>query len=498
MRADVPDNEQSRLRALRNAHILDTLPEETFNEIVHAVANFLHVPIVLISLVDVHRQWFKAKCGLDASETSRDVAFCAHTILQADPLIVPDATQDLRFQSNPLVKGDFHLRFYAGAPIVVDGQRIGTLCCIDRKPRTLSRKHIDGLVHAANVVSGLIANRSLAEELAASEHRFSRALHSMHEGLVMQDETGAIVEANRRACEILGLTMEQLQGKTSIDPSWRCVDQNGEQWPGETHPAMIALKEGTEQFGKVMGVHKPCGQLTWIMINAVPLKFAPDHDPYAVVCTFSDITTLRAQSQIIETQHLELLETARKLYDKSQRLESTNSDLRDLAMRDALTGLQNHRSFQERLKEISSMVSPESRAVSVLMIDVDDFKRINDEFGHQVGDAVLRQLGVVIATACRNADTAYRYGGEELAIIMPGTEASEASAWAEQVRVAIERADWPVASVTVSIGLATRREGTLGAELVRDADRALYACKRAGKNCVMHAEFIVDRRDHAA
>jgi GAF domain-containing protein len=132
----LPDNEAERLAALYELLILDTPPEERFNKIVAFAANEFEAPIVLVSLIDEHRQWFKANYGLDAQETGRDISFCGHAILQPDIMVVPDAAADERFANNPLVTGYPNIRFYAGAPLAMpSGHRIGTLCVIDSKPR---------------------------------------------------------------------------------------------------------------------------------------------------------------------------------------------------------------------------------------------------------------------------------------------------------------------------------------------------------------------------
>jgi len=134
----IPDNEQERLALLYDLLLLDTPPEERLDKIVEFAAGEFRVPICLISLVDGKRQWFKARVGLDACETPRDVSFCAHALHSPDILLVPDALLDERFHDNPLVTGAPHIRFYAGAPLVCrDGLVIGTLCLIDTVPRTL-------------------------------------------------------------------------------------------------------------------------------------------------------------------------------------------------------------------------------------------------------------------------------------------------------------------------------------------------------------------------
>lgn len=134
--APIPANDAERLRALRELLILDTPPEERFDRIVEFAASEFDMPIALISLVDRNRQWFKARVGLDACETSREISFCGHAIMQSDLFQVIDAMQDPRFADNPLVVGAPFIRFYVGAPLILPGgAAIGTLCLIDTQPR---------------------------------------------------------------------------------------------------------------------------------------------------------------------------------------------------------------------------------------------------------------------------------------------------------------------------------------------------------------------------
>jgi signal transduction histidine kinase len=136
--APLPPDEEERLRTLRAYEILDTPPEAGFDELTRLAAEICRVPIAAVSLVDSERQWFKSIVGLDTAQTSRDIAFCAHTILQDDIMIVPDALQDPRFADNPLVRSDPGIRFYAGAPLRAQtGHKLGSLCVIDRVPRQL-------------------------------------------------------------------------------------------------------------------------------------------------------------------------------------------------------------------------------------------------------------------------------------------------------------------------------------------------------------------------
>lgn len=134
--APIPANDAERLQALRELLILDTPPEERFDRIVEFAASEFDVPIALISLIDEQRQWFKARVGLTACETSREISFCGHAIVQSELFEVLDAALDPRFADNPLVLGDPFIRFYIGAPLTLPGgATVGTLCLIDTRPR---------------------------------------------------------------------------------------------------------------------------------------------------------------------------------------------------------------------------------------------------------------------------------------------------------------------------------------------------------------------------
>src|ERR1700678_2246605 len=169
MKAPLPENEAARLEVLRRYAILDTFPEQDFDDLARLAALICGAPIALVSLVDRDRQWFKSKVGLTEDETSRDVSICAHAILKTDVMVVPDTLEDGRFRENELVTGAPHIRFYAGAPLSTEnGHALGTLCVMDRVPRTLTDAQKDALRSLSRLVVAQMELRRSVSDLSGA------------------------------------------------------------------------------------------------------------------------------------------------------------------------------------------------------------------------------------------------------------------------------------------------------------------------------------------
>jgi len=286
----LPLNEAERLQCLEEHQILDTPPEPAFDNLVELTAHILDAPIVLVSLVSAERQWFKACLGLDVRETPRAISFCGHVVEGDAPLEVRDALQDPRFADNPLVVGGPLIRFYAGQPLrTSEGYVLGTLCVVDQQPRSFSEQQHRWHEKIARQVADQLERRRHALLLQDEKRKLGALFGAMAEGVVIQDRLGRITRNNPAAERILGLSAEQIAGRSSLDPAWSCCRQDGSPFPGEDHPAMEALRTGQPVRDVIMGVRRG-GGLTWITINALPMAGAEDDNDDAVVTTFHDIT----------------------------------------------------------------------------------------------------------------------------------------------------------------------------------------------------------------
>ena len=220
----------------------------------------------------------------------------------------------------------------------------------------------------------------------------------------------------------------------------------------------------------------------WYHIIINPVRDS-DGKVFRLVGTHMDIT----ERKEIEQQ---LLATNQSLTESTRQLQMANVRLEALATTDGLTGLKNHRAFQDQLHEEIERATRYSTPLSMLMVDVDRFKTYNDTFGHPAGDLVLRKVAEILQSTCRVHDFVARYGGEEFAIILTESDRESAIATAERLREAIEAAPWPSRRVTASFGVATFSPATDDTtSLITQADTALYAAKRNGRNCVTSLRF---------
>ncbi len=309
-----PSNEVERLQALHAYNVLDTEPEEAFDDLTRLASQICETPVALVSLVDAHRDWFKSKVGLSLSQTSRDVSFSAHSLLQTDLFSVEDATADARFAGSPLVSGDPQVRFYAGMPLITpaSGLAIGALCVIDRKPRRLTAQQIEALrILSHQVIMQLELRRNLielersvaghlrAEEaLRQAEEKYRSIYESVMEGIFQTTPDGQYLSANPMLAKIYGYdSPDQLIAAVS-DISHQIYVQQGRR---EEFTRLIQQNGIVSKFESQ--VYRKDRSVIWISENARVVRDAPGNVHY-YEGTVEDITERKRAEQALRDSEI--------------------------------------------------------------------------------------------------------------------------------------------------------------------------------------------------
>lgn len=422
---------------------------------VQLAAYICATPIAAISLVDEKRQWFMAAKGLNVQQTSRDLAFCAHTILQDDMLLVPDALLDERFFDNPLVTSAPNIRFYAGVPLLTDnGERLGALCVIDRAPRELSAEQLNAInILAKSIMAHLdlrLAHQRAQQQI--EQLQLAAAIfEASSEAMIVTDANNHIITVNPAFVHSSGYTLDEVVGR---DPQLlrsgrhsavfyeqmnQALDSNGH-WDGE----LWSKRKNGEEYAE---------------LRSINIIYNPDGTKRLYVATSTDITEKKRADELIWKQ--------------------ANYDL--------LTQLPNRRLFQDRLQHGIKAAQRAQQSLSLLFIDLDNFKDINDNHGHDVGDALLIEVASRLKQCVREADTVARMGGDEFTVILG--QIKDATYSAKIAENMIEKLaqtfvyDGKILAISASIGIAVYPQDTTDADaLLRHADSAMYAAKRAGRN----------------
>ncbi|MEG4344492.1 diguanylate cyclase [Microcoleus sp. A003_D6] len=394
-------------------------------------------------------------------------------------MLCDDSQTDARVEQSVCQR--IGIRSLVVVPLFYQDDRVGVLKVVSATPCAFTESDIQTLqlmagflASSLHLASEFDAKNILLSQLQESEERYRSVITSMTEGVILQLANGQITTCNASAERIIGLTPEQMMGRTSIDLDWRTVQEDGSPFPREQDPAMMTLRTGKPLSNVVMGIHKSDKTLTWISINSQPLFQMNQSQPYAVVTTFADITERKRAEEMLRHRA------------EQERLIATT---------DGLTQVANRRCFDERLQLEWYRMMQAKQELSLIMLDVDYFKRYNDCYGHQAGDTCLVKVAKAAAAAVkRSTDLFVRYGGEEFAAILPSTDAAGAIAVADSMRQAIRDLAIPheqsdvSAIVTVSMGIATviPTAETSPDALVALADRALYDAKRQGRDrCII-------------
>lgn len=322
--------------------------------------------------------------------------------------------------------------------------------------------------------------RMAIEVQEMARKRFSDLFEGLPVACFTYNEDGRIIEWNEAFAEMFGLQPDEIFEKSV----WELMS------PAGGREAMDRVFSGLRMEGVEWTRVLPDGGSRSLHTNAFPMR-----DPHGAVvgaiCASIDITERRILEQRLEEQLRIATALNTELERNKLELEAANTKLSLRAVTDGLTGLKNHRHFQEVLEKRFIEAAQHDRPLSVIMLDVDYFKQYNDTYGHPAGDQVLKGLAEKLEHATRDSDVVARYGGEEFVALLPDTDAEEAVQVAERLRESIEAGPWPLRPITASIGVASRTGRMRSpSQLVDSADQALYWSKKHGRNRTTHVDRI--------
>lgn len=450
-------------------------PREEFEEIARLVAAVCRTPVSMVMLLDERGLWYKASGYLRMNEPGLNRRFCDEILLHGETLVIGDASSDERFRMLSQVTGEPHIRFFAGTPLYgPDGDPMGVLCASDMVPRVLTSEQEESMELLARQLRARLElrnERAKREENIRDSER-ARAGRRANEELFrafmnaspflsyIKDAAGRLLFYNRSFARRFGISEHAWLGRTD------------EQLWAANMAASMRMRDLEVMAGQQMVESEERIRGADGTISSWKTYKFPCHDSAgntllaAVAVDISEEVTRKAE---LERYQIEM--------------EEANSQLRRLAVTDELTGLRNRRAFEERLVLEFSVARRRKRALAVLLLDVDNFKRINDQWGHPAGDAVLRRLGAILRTTVRLPDLVARYGGEEFVALLPESDVESGMGLAKRLMERVLAEAWDHEPVTISIGLAGIDDSLVnGYQLVALADQALYAAKRAGKN----------------
>lgn len=523
LKSPIPENEEERLAALAEYQILDTSAEEIFDRITESASLLCGVPISLISLIDRERQFYKSNIGMQHANIGvRDTSFCGHAILQDTLFEINDATKDNRFVDNPFVLNDPHIRFYAGMPLINPrGFKLGTLCVIDREPKELTDTQRQILKNLSEIIIKLFEIKKgilndISQRKAASDalslvndqlkSKLNEQKQSRHD-LLMLSEMSSVLQSCMSVDEtyvVIAKFCKQIipnsEGALYLLHQSRMHVESAITWgenPLKDHVLTLdecwALRRGQLHHAENKNDDLICKHM----------QNHPEKPAYLCIPLMAQGDTLglitltlqKTNTEQVFTEERRLLAIAMA---EQISLALANAKLRETlhsqSIHDPLTGLFNRRHLADILKVELPKLDHNHTTAAFMLLDIDFFKKFNDEYGHEAGDLVLVEIAGLLTKLFATQALVFRFGGEEFFLYFRSYSLSQAVQAAELIAkqtrlLTIMHHGTKLPPITYSTGIAIYPLHAKSPEtLIKLADDALYRAKESGRDCIMTAE----------
>lgn len=351
-----------------------------------------------------------------------------------------------------------------------------------------------GSLLAAIVAAIITMRKTLSGKEIVPDH-FQSALNGLQEGVVILDLSGRISYCNQQFMNSCGAALDQLTGRKAKSIDWKWID-TGETDVEETTQASMhwvdAIKAGGPRYGNLQGAGQPDDRT--LIMQAIPIAAASQR-PCGALISFQDVSKLHKK----QVEASIMLETIRK---SSQHLRQQNSELEQLTFRDSLSGCYHRRYGLQYLEQFWAEARREQNNLVCMVVDIDRFRRINESFGYEIADRVLRETGCCLMNLMRTDDLVCRYNGEQFLVIMPRTQLQQGLAFAEKVLREVSRLQVGDVTLTVSIGLAAFSENSISMQsFLETIEKRVAIAKQFGRNqiCAEDRELNLEgRSDHEA
>lgn len=516
-------NETNRLAALYELELLDTPMEERFDSITQLAANIFNVPFAAIVFIDKSRQWIKSSSIMQQWESARSESLCSHTILSDELQVVEDLRLDTSIVDLPRLKDDLPVVFYAAIPLKSpNGYNVASLCIIDHKPRTMDLRERQILAQLATIVESKFQRSSelkVTQKLLEYEQQLNVATHALKDSerlSLMRNNTLELVAKSESLKTVLLSIIDGVEHQfEKMKCSILLLDEKVQRFTDGVAPSLPDFyNEAIETVVIGDGVGS-CGTAAYCAKRVIveDIQTHPYWDSYKGLAEKAGLRScwsepiINGKGKVLGTfaiyhdrptipseLSIQIIEQSAHLASIAIEHDNAEKLIWQQANYDYLTGLVNRQLFGELVKESIKRSQRDNEVFSLLFLDLDRFKEVNDTFGHKVGDRLLIDCAKRLTNCVRSSDNVARLGGDEFVVLLKNIKQSDSiDGIAQKIMMELNKPfviDGECIYVSASIGITNYPvDGNNYDTLLNNADQAMYRAKKNGRDCYQHFNY---------